>query len=224
MSTQLRALFVVLALIAGVHQAAAQGTRFFRISGPAATGITALRPDGTLVWSNALAGTNYTVQSAALLSGGSNWTDYIQVPATNSVNTNQIVDFNPPAGMAFIPAGSFTMGNMLIMGGTVTNEADIYNASPTNIYVSAFYMDVNLVTYGQWLSVRAYATNNGYVFTQIGQGKAANYPVEDVYWYDSVKWCNARSQQESLTPVYYTDTNWTQIYTNSAFNNIVYPN
>ena len=38
----------------GVHQAAAQGTRFFRISGPAATTIIAFRPDGMLVWSNAL--------------------------------------------------------------------------------------------------------------------------------------------------------------------------
>jgi sulfatase modifying factor 1 len=29
-----------------------------------------------------------------------------------------------------------------------------------------------------------------------------------------VKWCNARSQQAGLTPVYYTDTNLTQVYTN----------
>lgn len=32
-------------------------------------------------------------------------------------------------------------------------------------------------------------------------------------WYDVVKWCNARSQQAGLIPVYYTDTNLTQIYT-----------
>ena len=31
-------------------------------------------------------------------------------------------------------------------------------------------------------------------------------------WYDMVKWCNARSQQEGLTPVYYTDTAQTTVY------------
>jgi len=31
-----------------------------------------------------------------------------------------------------------------------------------------------------------------------------------------VKWCNARSQQAGLTPVYYTDTNLTQVYTNGG--------
>jgi len=65
MSTQLRLILVVLATFAGIHKTAAQGTRFFRVSGPAATAITAFRPDGTLVWSNALPGTNYTVQMAS---------------------------------------------------------------------------------------------------------------------------------------------------------------
>ena len=91
----------------------AQDARFFRISGPAATTITAFRPDGTLVWSNALAGTNYTVQTCLSLPGGTNWVDYVQLPVTNGVNTNQIIDLNPPSGMALIPAGSFTMGDNL---------------------------------------------------------------------------------------------------------------
>src|SRR5665213_1831016 len=56
---KLRFLFIALVLLADVHQAAAQGERFFRISGPTATTITAFRPDGTLVWSNAQTGTNY---------------------------------------------------------------------------------------------------------------------------------------------------------------------
>ena len=47
-----------------------------------------------------------------------------------------------------------------------------------------------------------------------GSGKAANHPVQTVDWYDAVKWCNARSQQAGLTPVYYTDAGLTQVYTN----------
>jgi formylglycine-generating enzyme required for sulfatase activity len=42
--------------------------------------------------------------------------------------------------------------------------------------------------------------------------KASNQPVQTVNWYDCVKWCNARSQQAGLTPVYYTDAGLTRIY------------
>jgi formylglycine-generating enzyme required for sulfatase activity len=115
-----------------------------------------------------------------------------------------------PSGMALIPAGSFTMGD------TLDGERD---AIPTNVTVSAFYMDVNLVSYSQWQSVHDWATNNGYGFVHAGSGKATNHPVVTVDWYDTVKWCNARSQQAGLTPVYYTDTNLTQVYTNSEVTN-----
>src|SRR3989442_12429326 len=116
MKSKLHSLFIVLALLAGINQAAAQGARFFRISGPAATTIMSFNPDGTLVWSNALAGTNYTIQTATSLSGGSNWADYVQLPVTQAVNTNLLIDFNPPAGMALIPAGGFRCGGTLDCG------------------------------------------------------------------------------------------------------------
>ena len=88
------------------------------------------------------------------------------------------------------------------------------DAIPTNVYVSAFYMDTNLVSYSQWQSVYSYATSHGYGFDDAGSGKAANHPVQTVDWYDVVKWSNARSQQAGLTPVYYTDAGLTQVYTN----------
>ena len=204
-----RALFgiltIALALPTGVDQAAAQGAQFFRIVGPAATTITAFRSDGTLVWSNALAGTNYTVQTVTSLPGRTNWVDYVQILVTQSDNTNQIVAFNPPAGTAFIPAGSFTMGD------TWDGESDAF---PMNIYVSAFYLDTNLVSYSRWQGVYAYASGQGYSFDNAGLGKGTNHPVVAVNWYDCVKWCNARSQQAGLTPVYYTDAGLTQVYTN----------
>ena len=75
-------------------------------------------------------------------------------------------------------------------------------------------MDVNLVSYSQWQTVYIWATNHGYGFKNAGAGKAANHPVQTVDWYDVVKWCNARSQQAGLTPVYYTDAGLTQVYTN----------
>src|ERR1019366_1238886 len=106
-------------------------------------------------------------------------------------------------GMALIPAGSFTMGD------TLDGESD---AIPTTVYVSAFYMDTNLVSYSQWQTVYNWATSHGYSFVNAGAGKAANHPVLTIDWYDCVKWCNARSQQAGLTPVYYTDAGLTQVY------------
>jgi formylglycine-generating enzyme required for sulfatase activity len=213
-------LLIMLALLIGVHPAAAQGTRLFRISGPAATTITAFNPNGTIVWSNALAGTNYTVQTVTSLPGGTNWVDYVQIPVTNGVNTNLIFAFNPPAGMVLIPAGVFTMGDI--------TDTNLYgDAAPTNVTVSSFYMDMNLVSYSQWQMVYAYATNRGYRFFQstnygsyVAAGNAANHPVQTVDWYDAVKWCNARSQQSGLTPVYYTNMNLTQVYTNGETTNV----
>ena len=200
-------ILIMLGLLAGVKQAAAQGSRFFRISGPATTKIMSFRPDGSLVWSNSLAGTNYTVQTCSSLGGGTNWVDYVQLPITNNVSTNLLISFNSPAGMTLIPSGVFTIGDTL--------DGNIHaDATPTNVTVSAYYMDVNLVSYSQWQSVYNLATNSGYGFNNAGSGKGTNHPVQTVSWYDAVKWCNARSQQAGLTPVYYTDAGLTQIYTN----------
>jgi formylglycine-generating enzyme required for sulfatase activity len=205
MRIKLTALLIGLALLGDVYEATAQGSHFFLISGPATTTIIAFNSDGTLVWSNALTGTNYIVQTATSLAGGGNWVDYVQLPVSNSVNTNLIASFNPPAGMALIPAGSFTMGNTL--------NVDIA-AIPTNVYVSAFYMDVCLVSYTQWQTVYNWATNTGYSFFDAGTGKATNHPVQTVDWYDCVEWCNARSQQAGLNPVYYTDARLTKVFKN----------
>ena len=210
--------FLALALLAGAHQAAAQGRQFFRVSGPTATTIVAFQSEGTLVWSNALPGATYTVQTVASLPGGSNWVDYIRIPASNDVNTNLIFAFHPPAGMALIPGGSFMMGDSL------DRESD---AVPTiTVYVSAFYMDVNLVSSNQWQAVSAYASNHGYSFSSSPPAfaRAGNYPVETVDWFDCVKWSNARSQQAGLTPAYYTDAAFTRVFTNGDNGTTVYLN
>ena len=119
-----------------------------------------------------------------------------------------------PPGMVLIPAGAFTMGDTL---------DGLSDAHPTNVTVSAFYMDVNLVSWSQWQSVYYWATNHGYAFIYSGAGKAANHPVQTVDWWDCMKWCNARSQQAGKPPVYYTDAGWAQVYTNGEPTTL-YPN
>ena len=128
------------------------------------------------------------------------------------ISTNGMpVNTTPPTGMAIIPAGQFTMGD------TLDGEKD---AIPVSVTVSAFYMDKNLVSYSQWQSVYNWATSHGYGFAHAGSGKTANHPVQTVNWYDAVKWSNARSQQEGLTPVYYADAGLMQVYSNGDLNNL----
>jgi formylglycine-generating enzyme required for sulfatase activity len=109
---------------------------------------------------------------------------------------------NPP-GMVLISAGPFTMGDSL--------DGSPF-AVPISTTVSAFYMDVNLVTLSQWRSVYFWAKDNGYTDLPAGSGKGANHPVQTVNWYAVVKWCNARSEQAGRTPAYYTNDAQTTIY------------
>ena len=98
--------------------------------------------------------------------------------------------------MVLIPAGEFTMGDSL------DGRSDAVQVSTT---VSAFYMDVTEVTLSQWQVVQQWATLvGGYSGLATGSGKGATHPVQTVTWYDCVKWCNARSEREGKTPVYYT--------------------
>lgn len=102
----------------------------------------------------------------------------------------------PPApdGFSLIPAGSFTMGR-------TSGDTDS-NAPPVTVNVSAFYMGKYEVTKALWDEVRTWGAANGYTDLRVGGGKAANHPVHTISWFDMVKWCNARSQKDGLTPVY----------------------
>jgi len=110
-------------------------------------------------------------------------------------------------GMALIPAGPFVMGNCMNASEGYSDELPVHT-----VMVSAFYMDKHEVTSQQWFEVRNWALANGYTFDNPGSGKGATHPAQEVNWYDCVKWCNARSQKEGLTPCYYTSAVQTQIY------------
>ena len=114
-----------------------------------------------------------------------------------------------PAGMVLIPAGSFIMGDTF---GDAAAEG-ITDEVPTHtVYVSACYMDTNLLSYALWQQVYGWATNHGYSFDNPGSGKATNHPVQSINWYDCVKWCNARSEMAGLTPCYYTNASQATVY------------
>lgn len=85
---------------------------------------------------------------------------------------------------------------VVISAGTNTGE----NYSLT---VDEFFMDSTEVSKSQWDVVASWAESNGYDISAAGGfGKAENHPVQTVTWYECVKWCNARSEKEGLTPCY----------------------
>jgi formylglycine-generating enzyme required for sulfatase activity len=212
--TKLNSPVVGLALLVCVHSALAQVTNL---------GI-APAPGGQFVLYWPVSTTNYVLQSVTNLTS----TNWATARTAFSVNTAEVTNEAPsgffrlmpttvPAGMALIPAGWFTMGD------TLDSESD---AIPISIFVSAFVMDLNLVNYDLWTNVYTYAASQGYNFVHPGVngGSGTNYPVETLDWFDCVKWSNARSQQAGLTPVYYTDAGFTQVFTNGDTNTTVYQN
>jgi formylglycine-generating enzyme required for sulfatase activity len=110
-----------------------------------------------------------------------------------------------PAGMVLIPAGDFVMGDTFGEGYSV--ELPLHTVT-----VSAFYMGETEVTKTQWDAVHGWAVTNGYAFENTGSGKAGNHPVHTVNWYDCVKWANARSEMEGLSPCYLAETTTGTVY------------
>ena len=100
-----------------------------------------------------------------------------------------------PEGFSFIPAGAFTMGR-------TSGDTDLGDAPPVTVTVSAYFMAKHETTKALWDEVRVWGAANGYTDLPAGGGKATNHPVHSINWFAVVKWCNARSQREGLTPVY----------------------
>jgi len=98
----------------------------------------------------------------------------------------------PVSTMAFVPAGFSNPGR--------------------EIYTSAFFMDKTEVSKAEWDAVYSWAITNGYDFFSSGSAAGSDFPVTHINWHDAIKWCNARSEKEGLTPCYYTDTGRTVVY------------
>jgi sulfatase modifying factor 1 len=208
--TSVRSLFVLsTVLCAALQSTLADDAGFFRIVGPTETIIIEISPDGYITFSNAQDGATYTVQTDRSLGAGTNWVDYVQIPASNNVVTLRLFDPRPPTGMMLIPAGSFAMGDCMDPPEGLIDEYPRHT-----VYVSAFHMDRYLVTSNLWNSVKSWNGGSGYIYDYDGSGqaKATNHPVVGLSWYDAVRWCNARSQMEGLTPCYYMDAGLTIVF------------
>ena len=89
---------------------------------------------------------------------------------------------------------------MLVQGGTLPQGSELAGQP-----VATFRIGKYEVTWDEWREVCTWAVVNGYAdLAGVGQGVGGNHPVQNVSWYDVLKWCNAKSQKEGLMPVYHT--------------------
>lgn len=200
---------IVMALL-GVTRA----STFFRVVGPVPTAIISTTADGSITWTNVATNATFTIQMAESL-GATAWHDFTQVNASNAQTTHRLFKSSAPPGMAFIPAGTFIMGDSRNeLGG---------NASPVRtITLSAFFIDKYEVTSNLWNDIYTWATNHGYSFDNAGQSKGPNHPIEKINWWDAIKWCNARSEREGKPIVYYSNASFSTVCRTGQAN--VYPN
>jgi formylglycine-generating enzyme required for sulfatase activity len=113
-------------------------------------------------------------------------------------------------GFAFIPGGEFVMGDSL----------DRDSKAPWHpVNLSAFHIQTTEVSKEEWDEVRAWALLHEYPDLARGSGagravfsEEGDYPVQTVTWFDVVKWCNAKSEMEELTPCYYLDAAQRTVY------------
>jgi formylglycine-generating enzyme required for sulfatase activity len=155
-----------------------------------------------LAWSGLISGPGGTILGA--ISRTEIATDNTTSPenassfATNALGTRdgaeitvQRVDISTE--FSLIPAGIFAMGDAL------DGEVD---TPVRQVTVSAFYMAKHETTQALWEEVRAWGLSNGYIDLPVGGGIGPHHPVQEVSWFDAIKWCNARSEKDGLTPCY----------------------
>ncbi len=122
-----------------------------------------------------------------------------------------------------IPAGDFEMGDsyqepiredlsgqkpIVPYGNSsrVVREGAPEETPVHRVNVAEFFLCRTELSYAEWKRVKQWADGRGYAFEHPGEAAREDYPVTGVSWYDAVKWCNAKSEMENLTPCYYTSS------------------
>ena len=162
-------------------------------------------------YTNRLGSGTWTTLTNLLVTQSPYWFADLSAPPA-AARYYRVLSVPAPSGLALVSTGLFIMGDTFGEGGP--NELPVHPVS-----VSGFYLDTNLVTYAVWSQVYQWATNHSYSFTNAGStwngynySKGSTHPVHLVNWYDAIKWCNARSEMQSLAPCYYTSSAQTTVF------------
>lgn len=168
---------VVYSLTKVNHAPAADSPGVIQVAVPGGTGVFAVPVTGLE------AGITYSYRAYASNSEG---TSYSVAGTFTTLPT--------PPGFAYIPSGSFTMG-------AISSDGDA-DATAHEVSLTACVLQQKETTKAEWDEVRSWAVLQGYTDLPQGSGKSGSHPVTGVSWWDVVKWCNARSEKEGLTPCY----------------------
>lgn len=88
------------------------------------------------------------------------------------------------------------------------------------VKIAPFEMCKFSTTYDRWKTVRQWGEANGYDFDHNGDmgsmywfdfTHSPDEPVTHISWFDMITWCNALSEMEGKTPVYYSDEAQTKV-------------
>ena len=122
-------------------------------------------------------------------------TRLLAVPyALKSADAQAAIDVLVSAGLM---TRNFMPAMITVQGGALPQDSGLAGTS-----VSTFLIGKYEVTCGEWLDVAGWGVSNGYDLSGVGGGSSSQNPVSYVSWYDVVKWMNAKSEKEGLTPVY----------------------
>jgi len=178
--------------------------------------ITSLAQNGQLTFTALPGYTNYVVEWAPTVSGpwSGSWESlHVTEPSAGEVTVavpmfyRVVARGTPvtvPEGTGYVPAGEFQTGDALGLAAT---------AVPVHsVRLGAFLIERFEVTRERWDEVYAWGLTHGYQWEHPGSGAGSHHPVTEINWHDAVKWCNARSEKEGLTPAYYTDSTRTTVF------------
>jgi sulfatase modifying factor 1 len=124
-------------------------------------------------------------------------TDYAQCPELPRLvqQARKMGEIKVPAGLAFIPGGTYEMGNVM--------RDSVRIAEPVHrVTVSDFLLARHEVTFREYDDFCEATGRTKPSDRRWGRGRR---PVINVSWYDAVEYCNWRSARERLTPAYSID-------------------
>ena len=133
------------------------------------------------------------------------WVEFkTEFTATSNSTTIKFTSLNPGGSVSGVQIDDVRVSAknysemVTVQGGTLPAGSGLAGQQ-----VSTFQIGKYEVTWGEWKAVRDWAVANGYTdLAGVGQGSGETHPVQNVSWYDVIKWCNAKSEMEGLTPVY----------------------
>ncbi len=89
-----------------------------------------------------------------------------------------------------------------------------------NIKIHSLYAAKYETSYAKWQAVLEWGEAKGYEFSKngdlgsmyyLGHSHTGDEPVTEITWWDMVVWCNALSEMEGRTPVFYSDEALTKV-------------